>query len=490
MESKALTLEAILKSSQKSFTETERALIEKAYVFAQKAHEKQLRNSGEPYFYHAVEVAKNCASLGADAVTIAGALLHDTLEDTNTTEEQLKKEFTDEVLFLVTGVTKLGKLKYQGVERHVESMRKFFIALAEDVRVLMIKLADRLHNIQTLEHVREDKQRRIAIETIEVYAPLAGRLGMGKLKGLLEDYAFPFAYPEEYKATKKLMDELIPEAKKVVDVVKKEVEEILSSFSITATIEARAKHLYSLYRKLLKYKMEREKINDIIALRIMVKTVADCYQVLGLMHMQWKPVPGRIKDWIAVPKPNGYKSLHTTVVTPHGVVEIQIRTAEMHSHAEFGIASHLVYKEKTAGAGLTQKQQQAWLEQLKELSNLVSSVDDMNELKLDFFNHRIFVFTPKGDVVDLPEDASPIDFAYAIHSDIGNSVSAVKVNRKMASIDTVLKNGDIVEVITAKNAHPSSKWLEHAKTSFARKKIRIYIEEHGGLAGTFTTKEN
>lgn len=489
MKSPEEQLEEIYKYSGKTFEAEEKAIIEKAYFFSKKAHEGQLRNSGEPYFTHAFEVAKNCASLGADAITISGALLHDTLEDTNITEEELKKEFGEEILFLVSGVTKLGKLKYQGVERHVESMRKFFIALAEDVRVLIIKLADRLHNIQTLEHVRQDKQKRIAIETIEVYAPLAGRLGMGKLKGLLENYAFPFAYPKEYIETKALMDELIPEATELVEKVKKEVEEVLESFGVTAQVDARAKHVYSLYRKLVKYKMEREKIHDIVALRILVPSVADCYQVLGLMHMSWKPVPGRIKDWIAVPKPNGYKSLHTTVITPGGVVEIQIRTTEMHMDAELGIASHLVYKEKSLGGKISEKQQQAWLDQLKELSSLVSSVDDMNELKLDFFNHRIFVFTPKGDVVDLPEDASAIDFAYAIHSDIGNSVSAVKINRKMTSIDTILQNGDVVEIITAKNAHPSQKWLEHAKTSFARKKIRMYIEEKGGLAEKFSVKD-
>lgn len=489
MESTEILLEDIYSSSNKAFKDEEKAIIEKAYFFSQKAHAGQKRNSGEPYFTHAFEVAKNCASLGADAITISGALLHDTLEDTNITEEELKKEFGEEILFLVSGVTKLGKLKYQGVERHVESMRKFFIALAEDVRVLIIKLADRLHNIQTLEHVRQDKQRRIAVETIEVYAPLAGRLGMGKLKGLLENYAFPFAYPKEYAETKTLMDELIPEATKLVDTIKKEVEEILESFGITAQVDARAKHVYSLYRKLVKYNMEKEKIHDIVALRILVPSVADCYQVLGLMHMSWKPIPGRIKDWIAVPKPNGYKSLHTTVVTPGGVVEIQIRTTEMHMDAELGIASHLIYKEKSLGGKVTEKQQQAWLDQLKELSSLVSSVDDMNELKLDFFNHRIFVFTPKGDVVDLPEDASAIDFAYAIHSDIGNTVSAVKINRKMASLDTVLQNGDVVEIITAKNAHPSQKWLEHTKTSFARKKIRMYIEEKGGLVEKFSVKD-
>ncbi len=490
MKSKVISLEEILEASPKRLSPEEIASIKKAYLFAEKAHETQERNSGEPYFGHVAEVAKNCAELGADATTIVGALLHDTLEDTATTQEELQKEFGDEVLFLVNGVTKLGKLKYQGVERHVESMRKFFIALAEDVRVLIIKLADRLHNIKTLEHVRPDKQKRIAVETIEVYAPLAGRLGMGKLKGLLENYAFPFAYPEEYEQTRMLMEEIVPEATQLVTIIKKQVEDILTSFSIHAEVEARAKHVYSLYRKLVKYNGEREKIHDIVALRILVDSVADCYQVLGLMHMEWKPIPGRIKDWIAVPKPNGYKSLHTTVVTPGGVVEIQIRTKEMHEDAELGIAAHLIYKESTAGGGLSGKEQHTWLTQLKELSHLVRNADDMDELKLDFFNHRIFVFTPKGDVVDLPEDAGPIDFAYAIHSDIGNSVSAVKVNQKMASIDTILRNGDIVEILTAKNARPSTKWLEHTKTSFARRKIRAYIEEHGGLAESFREKNS
>lgn len=484
-----ISLEAIYSKSQQELTSSERSLIEEAYNFSQAAHQGQKRNSGEPYFYHAVEVAKNCATLGADAVTIAGALLHDTLEDTETTAEELKEIFGDDVVFLVEGVTKLGTLKYQGVERHVESMRKFFIALAEDIRVLIIKLADRLHNIQTLEHVRPDKQVRIAVETIEVYAPLAGRLGMGKLKGLLEDYAFPFAYPKEYKETKELMDRLVPEATKVVSVIKKQVEEILNSFGIKAKIEARAKHVYSLYRKLVKYEMETEKINDIVALRIIVENVGDCYQVFGLVHMEWKPIPGRIKDWIAVPKPNGYKSLHTTVLTQHGAVEIQIRTMEMHSEAEFGIASHLIYKENTVGAGLSQSQQTAWLSQLKELSTLAKNSSDMDELKLDFFTHRIFVFTPKGDVVDLPENATAIDFAYMIHSDIGDKLSSVKVNKKMVSIETILKNGDIVEIVTNKNSHPTTKWLEHAKTSFARRKIKSYIEENGGLLEKFAVKE-
>jgi GTP diphosphokinase / guanosine-3',5'-bis(diphosphate) 3'-diphosphatase len=489
MESKDISIESLFKKIQQTLNEDDIALIKKAYLFSEKAHITQKRNSGEPYFYHAVEVAKNCADLGADITTIVGALLHDTLEDAETTKEELLELFNKEIVFLVNGVTKLGTLKYQGVERHVESMRKFFIALAEDIRVLIIKLADRLHNIKTLEHVREDKQKRIAIETIEVYAPLAGRLGMGKLKGILEDYAFPFAYPQEYLDTKALTEELIPEAKKVVDIIKKEVEEILKSFSIKAVVEARAKHNYSLYRKLVKYNMQKEKIHDIVALRIIVENVGDCYQTLGLMHMEWKPIPGRVKDWIAVPKPNGYKSLHTTVMTVHGAIEIQIRTTEMNTDAELGIASHLVYKETTAGSGLSEKQKVSWLSQLKELSSLVKDSHDMDEIKLDFFTHRIFVFTPKGDVVDLPEDASAIDFAYAIHSGIGDTLSAVKINKKMSSIGTTLKNGDIVEIMTNKNAHPSSKWLEYTKTSLARRRIRTYMEEQGGLANQFLIKE-
>ncbi len=476
MESKGKTLQDILSLSQKSFDQESIELIGKAYEFAQKYHEGQKRNSGEPYFYHAVEVAKNCASIGSDAVTIARALLHDTLEDTTATEEELLEKFGKDVVFLVSGVTKLGKLKYQGVERHVESMRKFFIALAEDVRVLIIKLADRLHNVQTLEHVRQDKQKRIAIETIEVYAPLAGRLGMGKLKGLLEDYAFPFAYPKEYKETIKLMDQMVPEATKVVSKVKNQVIEILDSFGIKGSVEARVKHTYSLYRKLVKYEMNSEKIHDIVALRVLVENIPDCYQVLGLMHMEWKPVQGRIKDWIAVPKPNGYRSLHTTVITNDGIVEIQIRTKEMHDDAELGIASHLVYKQNSAEKKLKANDQQSWLHQLKELSTMVKNIDDMNELKLDFFTHRIFVFTPKGDVVDLPEDSSPIDFAYAIHSDIGGHISSAKINKKMSSLDTKLKNGDIVEISTNKNSHPTSKWLEYAKSTFAKRKIRAFLE--------------
>ncbi len=466
-------------------------LIQKAYDFAKSRHETQKRNSGEPYFVHVFAVAQNCAKLGMDVETIVGGLLHDTLEDTDATEEEIRDQFGETILFLVKGVTKLGKLKYRGQERHVESMRKFFVAMSEDLRVLIIKLADRLHNVQTLEHVRPDKRTRIAVETIAVHAALAGRLGMGKLKGMLEDYAFPYAYPKEYEETNALFDKKMPESQKTIEEVHNTVEKTLAEFSIPdISIDSRVKHLYSLYRKLTKYQMDIDRIYDIVALRVQVKTVAECYQVLGLVHMLWKPIPGRIKDYIALPKPNGYQSLHTTVVTEHGIIEIQIRTYAMNQEAEMGVASHFLYKENKfeKGAVPTNKKL-GWLDELRELQGVVSTPSRfLEQLNHDLFKNRIFVFTPKGDVIDLPEDASPIDFSYAIHSDIGESTSGARINGKMAPLGAKLQNGDIVEIITSKASKPSSKWLDYAKTSMARRKIKAYIEQHGGLLQKFLVK--
>jgi guanosine-3',5'-bis(diphosphate) 3'-pyrophosphohydrolase len=380
----------------------DKALIQKAYDFAQAKHDTQKRNSGEPYFSHVFAVAKNCASLGMDIETIVGGLLHDVLEDTDATEEEVRKEFGGTVLALVEGLTKLGKLKYRGQERHVESMRKFFVAISDDLRILIIKLADRLHNIQTLEHLRPDKQVRIAVETIAVHAALAGRLGMGKLKGMLEDYSFPYAYPKEYAQTKALFDTRMPEAEKIIKEVHGTMQKTLKEFNLhNPTVDSRVKHLYSLYRKLLKYQMDIDRIYDIVALRVQVNTVADCYQALGLVHMLWKPIPGRIKDYIALPKPNGYQSLHTTVITEHGIVEIQIRTYSMNKEAEMGIASHFLYKEKTQTdkkkdirTGATQLE---WLDELRELQGVVSKPSRfLEQLNHDLFKNRIFVFTPKG----------------------------------------------------------------------------------------------
>lgn len=491
-----MEIDSLYKLIQYPLADEDKVLIQSAYDFAKTKHETQKRNSGEPYFTHVFAVAKNCADLGMDIETIVAALLHDSLEDTDATEEEIKELFGDNILFLVKGVTKLGKLKYRGQARHVESMRKFFVAMSEDLRVLIIKLADRLHNVQTLQHVRPDKQVRIAVETIEVHAALAGRLGMGKLKGMLEDYSFPFAYPKEYAQTKTLFDQRMPEAQKTVQEVHDTVQKTVKEYGIqNVTVESRVKHMYSLYRKLLKYKMEVDSIYDIVALRVVVNTVADCYQTLGLVHMLWKPIPRRIKDYIALPKPNGYQSLHTTVVTEHGIVEIQIRTYMMSQEAEMGVASHFLYKEnkfdnKNNRGAIPENKKLEWLDELRELQGVISKPSRfLEQLNHDLFKNRIFVFTPKGDVIDLPEDASPIDFAYAIHSAIGDTTNSARVNGKMVPLGAKLKNGDIVEVITSKKSKPSNKWLDYAKTTMARRKIRAYVTEHGGLLQKFLVKE-
>ncbi|MES2315407.1 MAG: RelA/SpoT family protein [Patescibacteria group bacterium] len=459
-------------------------LITKAYDFALKAHEGQKRMSGEPYFNHVFETAKILASMGMDTQTVVAGLLHDVVEDTNVTEEQLEKEFGQDIAFLVKGVTKLGTLKYRGHQRHIESLRKFFVAMANDLRVVIIKFADRLHNLRTLEYVREDKRERIAVESIELYAPLANRLGMGKLKGEIEDAAFPFAYPKEYTIIEDLIKEKKDEYQKCLTEVKNELEKELKKNKIKPVeINYRMKHKYSLYKKWLKYDKDIGKIYDIVALRVVVDTVEECYRVLGLVHALWNPLPGRIKDYIAVPKPNGYRSIHTTIFTGRGeVAEIQIRTAEMHAEAAYGIAAHFAYKEKGKKALMDQSKFK-WIEELKELNYSPSEPKSFIEhLKMDFFNDRIFIFTPKGDVVDLPEESSPVDFAYSIHSDIGNHMFGAKINGKMSQIFTKLRNGDIVEIITKKDSKPSSKWLEYSKTNIARKHIKQYLDKNSLLS--------
>lgn len=484
-------MESLFSLIQHPLSDAERTLIATAYIFSEEKHSGQTRNSGEPYMTHALAVAQNCAMLGMDTETIVAALLHDVIEDTETSEAEIEEKFGPTVLFLVKGVTKLGKVKYRGQERHVESMRKFFVAMAEDVRVLIIKLADRLHNVSTLSHVRPDKQKRIALETIEVHAALAGRMGMEKLKGQLEDYSFPYAFPKEFEETRKIMDAIVPEAQKVVAHVHDVVQKTLTEFAINhATVDSRVKHTYSTYRKLKKYNMNTEQVYDIVALRIITDSVANCYQILGLIHMLWKPIPKRIKDYIALPKANGYQSLHTTVVTDEGIVEIQIRTEDMHREAELGIASHFLYKETSTTKGPIPSKKLAWLDELKELHTVVKNPSKfIEQLRMDFFRDRIFVFSPKGDVIDLPEDATPIDFAFAIHSTLGQTTSSARINGKMAPLGAKLHNGDIVEILTSKNAKPTSKWLDHAKTNLARRKIRSYIAEHGGLLEKFLTRE-
>ena len=408
------------------------------------------------------------------------------MEDTQISEQELKKEFGDSILYLVKAVTKLGTLKYQGHERYVESLRKFFIAIANDLRVVIIKFADRLHNLRTLEHIREDKRKRIALESIEVYASLANRLGMGKLKGELEDAAFPYAYPKEYAEIEEIIKEEKPlYEKRLAEILHELEKELIKNKVNVVEINYRMKHKYSLWRKLLKRDMDLSKIYDMLALRVVVSNVEECYRVLGVIHSIWRPVPGRIKDYVAIPKPNGYRSIHTTIFTGEGgIAEIQIRTQEMHAEAAYGIAAHFTYKEnKYNKRHSDEKSNFKWIEELKKFNHEFSEPQFyLEHLKTDFFNDRIFVFTPEGDVVDLPEDSTAIDFAYLIHSDLGDHLSQVKVNGKIAPIFGILKNRDVVEIISKKNANPSSKWLDNTKSSIAKKHIKSYLEKNSLLA--------
>lgn len=478
---------ALMKSPSKS----DQDLIRRAYSFAEKAHEGQKRYSGEPYFNHVAHVAQNLAQIHIDAATVTAGLLHDTIEDADVLPETIEKEFGKEVLTLVEGVTKLGKLKYHGVERHVESLRKFFIAMSDDIRVLLIKLADRLHNIQTLEHVPEAKRHRIALETLEIHARLADRFGMGKWKAIFEDSAFPYAFPDEYeKVSAIIKKKRIADEKYAEKIYRSLQKELVANGIKNAHVDYRVKNLFSLWKKLQRKEMDPDKVYDILAVRVIVKTVEDCYRALGIIHKHWKPVSGRIKDYIAIPKANGYRSLHTTIFRGDGgIVEIQIRTEEMHEEAQYGIASHLAYKER----GATVDKNLAWVKEIAKWQKDIAGTDEfMEHLHMDFFKNRVFVYTPKGDVIDLPEESSPIDFAYAIHSNIGNHLAGAKVNGKLVSIETKLKNGDIVEIETKESAAPKRKWLDSTKTTMAKRHIRIYLEKSstiGSLAQKFFGKK-
>ncbi|NBV77210.1 bifunctional (p)ppGpp synthetase/guanosine-3',5'-bis(diphosphate) 3'-pyrophosphohydrolase [bacterium] len=481
-----------------SKTEPDIALVSAAYELSKEAHKEQKRFSGDPYFIHPAEVGYLLASYGLDAITVAAGLLHDTVEDAGLPAKTIEEKFGSDVLTIVQGVTKLGALRYQGVERHTESLRKLFAATAQDIRVLIVKLMDRLHNVRTLNHVpRPDKRKRIALETLEIYAPIADRLGMSVLKNELEDAAFPYAFQKEYEKTRELLKEKTRENEKRLEKTEHDLKRELADAGIrTFRTEARVKGIYSLFRKLERKKWDITSIYDIRALRIIFPTVADCYSALGVIHGHWRPVPGKIKDYIAFPKPNGYQSIHTTVYTGDGgALEIQLRTEAQHREAQYGIASHLTYKEvqenqERSGLGwvtqflpkLTRASSTPalagdtptlkWVQELADGVGTAQSEEYLDTLKSDFFSHRIFIFTPKGDVIDMPIHATPIDFAYAIHSDIGDVMSGARVNGKMVSLDTPLHNGDLVEIITKPKGKPSQKWLSIAKTSLAKKQIK------------------
>ncbi|MBI2109458.1 MAG: bifunctional (p)ppGpp synthetase/guanosine-3',5'-bis(diphosphate) 3'-pyrophosphohydrolase [Parcubacteria group bacterium] len=456
-------------------------LIARAFTFAENAHKDQKLFDTMPFFEHVYEVARILAELGMDAKTIAAGFLHDVLEDELISKEELEKEFGAEITSLVKGVTKLREYRYKGVERHAESLRQFLIATSKDARVLIIRFADRLHKMRMLHNAKAERQKSIALDTLEIYAPLADRFGMGQIKGELEDLAFPYVYPKEHEKVRMLLKQKSHENQAYLEKVYRALQkEFVKKNVRPLKTDYRMKHIYSLHKKLKRYDMDIEKIYDIAALRIVMQTEDDCYKVLGIIHDMWRPLPGRIKDYIATPKPNGYQSLHTTIFTGDGgIVEIQIRTLEMHNEAEFGIASHLGYKEDVAQVrGEKLKKRLSWISQVVEWQKSISeSKEFLETLKMDFFKDRVFVFTPKGDVIDLPEDSTAVDFAYAIHSDIGDHMAGARINEKMVSFDTKLKSGDKVEIITKKNASPSHKWLASAKTTIARKHIKSALQK-------------
>lgn len=475
---KAEFLEQILKSNSKYNTE----LIGKAFDKAWTLHDGQLRKSGEPYIIHPIHVALILAEMGMDDATIVGGLLHDVVEDTPYTREELVADFGEEIALLVDGVTKLGTIKFESKEEiQAENFRKMFLAMSKDIRVLIIKLADRLHNMRTLEFMKPEKIIEKCNETLEIYAPLASRLGISKVKFELEDLALKYLHPKEFQELKEKVNKRKEEREATINTVIEEIRESLDDMRFHYDIYGRAKHYYSIYKKMKYQHKQIEEIFDLIAVRVIVDNVKDCYAVLGIVHTMWKPIPGRFKDYIAMPKPNMYQSLHTTVIGDNGEpFEIQIRTYEMHKVAEYGIAAHWKYKEgDTSGKASNDDIKLAWLRQsLEWQKDLNDPKDFLETMKMDLFASQVFVFTPRGDVIELPAGSTPLDFAFKIHSAIGCKCVGAKVNGKMVTIDYTLQNGDIVEIVTSSNAAgPSVDWLKIAKSSNARNKIRGWLKK-------------
>ena len=455
-------------------------LIRRAWAFCKQQHTGQLRASGEPYIIHPLEVAHVLADLKMDSTAIAGGLLHDAVEDTDVTSAEIAKRFNEQVAHIVEGVTKLDKIKFANREDHqAENIRKMLLAMVTDIRVVIIKLADRLHNMRTLEHLKPEKQQKIARETLDIFAPLAHRLGMGKLRGELEDLAFRYTDPYAYEQVSNEVDALRGENEKFLETVVAQMQEKLREHGISGRVESRIKRLYSIQQKLASQGIPVDQVYDLLAVRVICESVQDCYAVLGLLHSIWRPVPGRIKDFIAMPRPNLYQSLHTTLIAEGGhQFEVQIRTEDMHRVAEEGIAAHWKYK---ASDNVTAKDEQrlAWVRQLVEWQREMSDPNEfMSTLKIDLYPEEVYTFTPKGKVVVLPKDASPIDFAYAIHTEVGNTTTGAKVNGRIVPLRTRLRNGDIVEVMTQTGHAPSRDWLSFTKSSRARNKIKHWLNEH------------
>ncbi len=472
----------LLKELKQAKPNTDYSIVEKAYDFAAKAHAEQVRNSGEPYITHPVAVALILIQLELDIPTIAAGLLHDVVEDTPFNLEDIENVFGPEIALLVDGVTKLNRIEFRSKEEHqIENLRKMFLAMAKDIRVILIKLADRLHNMRTLKYHSPRKQKEIAEETLEIFAPLAHRLGIFTIKWELEDLSFRYLKPEEYYQLVQNISMKRKEREDYIQHVIKTLQEKLKDVGIQADIHGRPKHFYSIYKKMSEKKKVLSEIYDLIAVRVIVDNVKDCYGALGIIHTMWKPIPGRFKDYIAMPKPNMYQSLHTTVMGLQGdPFEIQIRTVEMHRTAEYGIAAHWKYKEGNKGGGTKEFEKRlAWLRQILEWQTEIRDTKEfMETLKIDVFSDVVFVFTPKGDVIELPAGSVPVDFAYRIHSAIGHRCIGSKVNGRIVPLDYVLRNGDIVEVLTSKQTNgPSRDWLKLVKTSQAKNKIRQWFKK-------------
>lgn len=489
-----MTLKELLSLRKIPYNAKQVERITRAYKFAKKAHAGQKRKSGEDYFEHCAETGAILVKMGLGSITVSAGLLHDVPEDTDVSLEAVEKEFGKEIAFIVEGVTKLGRVRLKGSmeEYYLDNLRKMFLAMASDIRVVLTKLADRLHNMRTLYALPENKQQRIAKETMEVFVPIANRFGIGEVKGELEDLAFKYLDPENYKKIVKLESKEFCNRVRYVKSAIKEIKKGLKKEGIEVLdIHGRAKHYYRLYAKLQRYDMDMSKIHDLVAIRVIVPTVATCYETLGIVHKKYHPLIGRIKDYISLPKPNGYKSLHTTVFGLEGkIFEIQIRTQRMHDEAEYGIAAHWIYSRGSSWKDFLFKkngpavpdEELKWVEQLKAWHAETGGRSDefWRSLRFDFFKNHIFCFTPVGDVIELPEGATPVDFAYCIHTEIGDRTAGAKVNGKMVSLDHVVHNGDMIDVITSKEKKlPSRDWLKFVKTAQARSKIKNTLKKGG-----------